>query len=358
MPPIVKQEAQKGMRQARSRRSRLQIGFTFNDGGMQSMRQYIIRRVLISVVVLFGVSILLYAIARMIPSDYVSNMTAGNPLITDEMRENMRHIYGLDTGVLQGYFNWLGNALTGDLGVSFLFGQPVTQVIGEKIWNSFILTASAFLIQMLIAIPLGIFSATKQYSKRDYALTTAAIVGMSIPSFFLAAVLQRIFAMGLHILPLSGMVNARADYEGVQLVLDVAWHFILPIAVLSIIGIGTWMRHTRTNMLEVLNADFIRTARAKGLSEHKVIYTHAFRNTLIPLVTLIGGFLPALFAGSLITETIFAIDGIGKAAFDCIKVGDLPFIMGFNIFLAVLTLLGTLLSDILYAVVDPRVRYS
>lgn len=322
------------------------------------MKQYIIRRVLISIVVLFGVSILLYALARMIPSDYVTNMTAGNPQITDEMRENMRHIYGLDTGVVEGYFGWLKNALSGNLGDSFLFGQPVTQVMGQKIWASFFLTASAFFIQMLIAIPLGILSATKQYSKLDYTLTTVAIVGMSVPSFFLAAILQRVFAIGLHILPMSGMVNARADYEGFQLVLDMGWHFILPIAVLTIIGVGTWMRHTRTNMLEVLNADFIRTARAKGLSERKVIYTHAFRNTLIPLVTLIGGFLPAFFAGSLITETVFAIDGIGKAAFDCIQVGDLPFIMGFNIFLAVITLAGTLLSDILYAVVDPRVRYS
>lgn len=322
------------------------------------MKQYIVRRILISLVVLLGVSVLLYALVRLMPGDYVSATTSGNPRITQEMRENMRRVYGLDDGVVEGYLKWLGKAVTGDFGISFSFDKPVSEVIGAKMWNSFILAGIAFLIEMVVAIPLGILSATRQYSKLDYLLTTLAIVGISVPSFFLAAIFQRTFALELHLLPLSGMVTAREDYTGFRLVLDIAWHYIMPILVLAIVSIGGWMRYIRTNMLEVLGADFIRTARAKGLSEHKVIYTHAFRNTLLPLVTLVGASLPGLFAGSLITETVFSIDGIGKTAFECIKVGDLPFVMGFNIFLAVLTLLGTLLSDILYAVVDPRVRYK
>ncbi|MEG1874302.1 MAG: ABC transporter permease [Angelakisella sp.] len=322
------------------------------------MKQYIIRRVLVSLLVLWGVSVLLYGLIRMMPSDYVQNVTSGNTRITAEMKENMRRIYGLDEGIVEGYVQWLGKAVTGDMGISFAYNLPVTKVIGKKMWNSFALAATAFVIELMLAIPLGILSATKQYSKIDYALTGVAIVGISVPSFFLAAVLQRIFAIGLKWVPLSGMITAREDYEGFRLVLDMGWHFILPICVLAITSIGALMRYTRTNMLEVLNADYIRTARAKGLSEHSVIYTHAFRNTLIPLVTLVGGMIPGLFAGAIITETVFAIDGIGKTAFDCLKLGDIPFVMGFNMFLAVLTLIGTLFSDILYAVVDPRVRYS
>ena len=322
------------------------------------MKQYIIRRVFISILVLFGVSVILYGLIRMMPGDYVQNATAGNPKITEEMRQNMRHIYGLDTGIVEGYFKWLSGALTGNLGNSFVYNEPVTQVIGSKMWTSFSLAAIAFVIQVGLAIPLGIISATRQYSRTDYALTTFAVIGISVPSFFLAAILQRIFAIGLKVLPLSGMVTAREDYVGFRHILDIGWHFILPIAVLVVISIGSLMRYTRTNMLEVLNADYIRTARAKGLSEHSVIYTHAFRNTLIPIVTLIGGMLPTLFSGAIITETVFAIDGIGKTAFDCLKQGDIPLVMGFNMFLALLTLIGTLLSDVFYAVVDPRVRYS
>ena len=322
------------------------------------MKQYIIRRILISILVLFGVSVILYGLIRIMPGDYVQNATAGNPKITEEMRQNMRHIYGLDTGIVEGYFKWLGGALTGNLGNSFVYNEPVTKVIGSKMWTSFSLAAIAFIIQVGLAIPLGIISATRQYSRTDYALTTFAVIGISVPSFFLAAILQRIFAIGLKILPLSGMVTAREDYVGFRHILDVGWHFILPIAVLVVISIGSLMRYTRTNMLEVLNADYIRTARAKGLSEHSVIYTHAFRNTLIPIVTLIGGMIPTLFSGAIITETVFAIDGIGKTAFDCLKQGDIPLVMGFNMFLALLTLIGTLLSDVFYAVVDPRVRYS
>jgi peptide/nickel transport system permease protein len=152
------------------------------------------------------------------------------------------------------------------------------------------------------------------------------------------------------------MMTARMDYVGVARALDMAKHFILPITVLTITSIGGLMRYSRTNMLEVLNADYIRTARAKGLNESKVIYKHAFRNTLIPIVTMVAGMIPGLFSGAIITEGIFAIDGLGYTSLQALKAGDIPYIMGFNIFLAVLTLLGTLLSDILYAVVDPRVR--
>lgn len=322
------------------------------------MRQYVIRRILISIVVLLGVSFLIYGMLRIMPGDFVERMTSGNPGITAEQKERLREAYGLNSGVLEGYINWISDALKGDFGVSFLYQKPVFEVIGDRMWISFSLSASAFVIQLLIAIPLGIVAATKQYSKVDYGIVFFALLGISLPSFFFAAILQRVFAMGLGWLPLSGMVTARENYKGFRLILDMAYHFILPITVFVIINVGGWLRYVRTNMLEVLNADYVRTARAKGLSERTVIGKHAFRNTLIPVVTFIGGSIPGLFSGAIITEGIFSINGLGKAALDSVHNKDMPFLMGYLMFLAVLTLLGTLISDILYAVVDPRVRYN
>ena len=322
------------------------------------MIQYIIRRLLLCVVILFGVSLILYGIIRAMPGDYITSMTASNKAITGEMVERLKDLYGLNDSVWQGYLKWLGGALRGDFGTSFLFKEPVSSVIAKRMWVSFSLALPAFILQMIIAIPLGIISATRQYSKTDYAVTVFALVGISLPSFFFAVVLQRVFAVGLQWLPLSGMLSARMSYTGFAKVLDMAYHFILPVTVLTVTSLGGLMRYSRTNMLEVLNADYIRTARAKGLTERTVIYRHAFRNTLIPIVTMVGGMLPGLFSGAIITERIFSIDGLGTTAFKALNAGDIPFIMGFNMFLAVLILLGNLISDILYAVVDPRIRYS
>lgn len=322
------------------------------------MKQYIIRRVLISICVLFGVSFLIYGILRSMPGDFVEQMTSGNPTITAEQKELLRESYGLNGSVIEGYIGWIKNAVKGDFGTSFLYAKPVTEVISSRMWTSFSLASIAFVIQLCIAIPLGIVAATKQYTKIDYAIVFLALAGISLPSFFFAAILQRIFAMGLGWLPLSGMVTARENFTGFRLTLDIGYHFILPIAVFVITGIGSWLRYVRTNMLEVLNADYIRTARAKGLAERKVIGKHGFRNTLIPIVTFIGGSIPSLFAGAIITEGIFSIPGLGKAALDAVGNKDLPFLMGYLMFMAVLTLIGTLISDILYAVVDPRIRYN
>lgn len=320
------------------------------------MLQYIARRLLISIVILFGVSIMFYTLIRMMPGDYVTNTMANNPNVTDDMIISLNQAYGLDKGIVEGYVGWLSNALKGDFGTSFIYKKPVTEVISSKMWVSFSLAATAFVFQLLIAIPLGIISATKQYSKTDYALTTFALIGISLPAFFFAAILQKFLAVDLQIFPLQGMITAREDYEGFRLLIDIAWHFCLPIIVFVVTGIGSYMRYVRTNMLDVINSDYIRTARAKGLSENKVIYKHAFRNTLIPIVTMVGGTIPALFSGAIITEGIFSIDGVGKTAFDAVKSGDIPFMMGFMVFIAVLTLLGTLISDLLYGLVDPRVK--
>ena len=321
------------------------------------MKQYIIKRLLISILVLFGVSILIYAVAHMVPGDYVSQITQQNPKITPEMQQRMRESYGLDKGPVEGYIDWLTKALRGNLGTSFIYQKPVAEVILNYMPATVALAGISMLLELALAIPLGILAARKQYSVTDYTVVAIAIIGISLPTFFFAAILKRVFGMGLGILPLSGMRTAREDYTGFALFLDYAKHFIMPIMVFVITGVGSYLRYVRTNMLEVLSADYVRTARAKGLPERKVINKHAFRNTLIPIVTLVGGMIPGLFSGAVITEGIFALEGLGNVALKAVNSGDIPYLMGFNMFIAALTLLGTLVSDILYAVVDPRVRY-
>ena len=213
----------------------------------------------------------------------------------------------------------------------------------------------------MIAIPLGITSATHQYTARDYIVTIFTMIGLALPTYFFAAIAIKIFAVDLGWLPTGGLVSGGASYAEtfagqMQRFGDILKHLILPISVSVILSIGGLMRYTRTNTLEVLNADYIRTARAKGLSEKTVIYKHAFRNTLIPLATLLAGILPGLFGGMMITEQVFAIDGIGNIAYQALREGDIPFVMGYNMFLAILTVIGTLLSDIMYSIVDPRVK--
>jgi peptide/nickel transport system permease protein len=208
----------------------------------------------------------------------------------------------------------------------------------------------------MIAIPLGITAATHQYSFRDYFVTVLVMIGISLPSFFFGQILKNMLAMQLGWFPSSGLGSASMDYSGIGLILDYLSYLVIPVLTVVVLSIGGRMRMTRTNMLEVLNSDYIRTARAKGLHESKVIYKHAFRNTLIPLVTSLAGLLPSLFSGAIITEQVFGLPGIGNMAYQATLVADIPFIMGYNLFLAVLSIVGVLLADIMYAVVDPRVK--
>ena len=208
---------------------------------------------------------------------------------------------------------------------------------------------------------MGIKASVNQYGAYDYTVSVFAMIGTALPSFFLSALLMNVFSIQLRWLPLQGLTTATKVFlpgQGIEVFLDKVWHLVLPITVLGVLGIGGTMKFTRTNMLEVLNSDYIRTARAKGLSEHTVVYKHAFKNTMIPLVTSLSGMLPSLFGGAMITETVFAIPGIGYMALRATQQGDIPFIMGFNMFLAILTVLGMLLSDLMYMVVDPRVKLN
>ena len=328
------------------------------------MRKFLVKRTLLSIVILFFVTFIIYVLMRCLPASYVETMArqlsqAPGSKPYDEWLAQLNAQYGLDLELIPGFFVQLKNLVTGNFGDSWKYTVPVLQKFNEVIWVSFIMGAISLVFELLIAVPLGIVAATKQYSVTDYTVTTVALLGMSLPTFFFATLLKLVFSVKLGWFDLVGLTGR--DFNSLSRfgqILDMGKHLVLPIVTLVFISIGPWMRYVRTNMLEVLNADYIRTARAKGLSEKKVIYHHAFRNTLIPLVTFIGGSLPGLFAGALITETLFAIPGIGYISYNAMGAGDIPFSMFYMTFLAILTLLGNLISDILYAVVDPRVRIA
>ncbi len=329
------------------------------------MLKYTLKRLLYSVLILFFVMFIIYVLMYNMPMGFVEQKArelASRPGATKSYAEWLQDLnaqYGMDRGVVGGYFVWLSHAVRGQWGDSWAWTIPVTQEFHNTVWFSFALGLVCFIFEILIAIPLGIAAAKKQYSFTDYFTTVVAMICISLPTFFLATLLKYVFSVKLGWFDLSGMQGRNyVNLDQFGKILDVAKHFVLPAVTLIIISIGGLMRYTRTNMLEVLNADYIRTARAKGVPEKKVINYHAFRNTLIPLVTTLGGSLPGLFSGALITETLFSIRGIGFASYNSMTQADIPFTMFYLAFISILTLLGNLITDLLYGVVDPRVRLS
>ena len=330
------------------------------------MLKYILKRLGLAVLILLGVSLIIYVLVRCMPVSFIegkiAEMNQGGATIPEETVESMKKLYGLEddsfVGILKGYVNWLGKLVRFDFGTSFKYGAPVIDVIRDHMGVSFAIAFVAVILEFLIAIPLGITAATHQYSARDYVVTILVMIGISLPAFFFGQVLKDLFANKLGWFPPSGMTDASQSYTGFALIVDYLKHMFIPVLTVVILSIGGRMRMTRTNMLEVMNSDYIRTARAKGLGEGKVVYKHAFRNTLIPLVTSLAGLLPSLFSGAIITEQVFDLPGIGNVAYKAMIVADIPFIMGYNMFLALLSVLGVLLADLMYAVVDPRVKLA
>ena len=330
------------------------------------MVKYVLKRIGLAIIVLIGVSLIIYFLINSLPVDFVTikygqQLTNGD--ITQEEFDRLKELFGVDDrsffGILERYGKWMLGVLQGDLGISFKYDRPVGDVIVENMGVSFGIAFAAYILEIIIAIPLGVKAATKQYGVLDYASNVLTMIGTALPTFFFAAICIQVFSVGLGILPVQGLHGTLPiGASGWSIFWDMVWHLIMPVGIMVFLSVGSLMRYTRTNTLEVLNADYIRTARAKGLSERKVIYKHAFRNTLVPLVTLLAGTLPTLFSGAMITEQMFAIPGIGNIAYTALKEGDIPFVMGYNMFLATLTVLGMLLADLMYAVVDPRVKIT
>ena len=332
------------------------------------MVKYIIKRLLLAILILFGVSVILYVLIRCMPSNYLADQfkqsrgSSASTMTDAQLQAELNKLlapYGLDDnsawGIFKGYFMWLGRFLKGDMGISFVKNAPVEDVIGQYMWLSFGISFVALLLEMVIAIPLGVKCAVNQYGKLDYVATVLCMVGIAFPSFFLGNLFIKWFAVDLGWFETHGLTSGIIGTQ-FEIFMDQIWHLILPLTVMVLLSIGGLMRYTRTNTLEVLNADYIRTARAKGLSERKVVYKHVFRNTMIPLVTQLSFTLPTLFGGAMITEQVFDLPGIGNTAYQALLKGDVFLAMGYNMFLAVLTVIGILFADIMYAVVDPRVK--
>ncbi len=318
------------------------------------MAMYILRRLLINLPVLLGITILVFLFIALAPGDpvsaYMKPELGDNPVL----RETMRKELGLDQPLPVRYLRWLGLALHGNLGYRAVGGQRVSDAVGSGLKNSALLMGTALAIGGLLGIPLGIISALRQYSKLDFALTTGAFLGISSPSFLLGLGGLYIFGLKLKLFPIGGMLSPSVPWS----IGDFLHHLALPALILSLAYIAILMRYTRSSMLDVINATYVTTARAKGLQEKVVIMVHAFRNALIPIITVIGLILPEMVGGAVITETVFTWPGMGSLLVDGVAGRDYPVIMGITLVVATTVLIANLLTDIAYAFADPRIRYQ
>jgi len=316
------------------------------------MLSYIIKRFLVAIPVLFGVTVFNFLIINLAPGNPVELFV--DPTMSQEMIEARKAQLGLNDPLWMQYVSWLNHLLHGDLGFSLSNFTPVQHLISERLGPTFLLMGVSLLVGLLIAIPLGILSATKQYGKLDYLTTGASFLGISIPHFFLGLGLIYIFALELRLLPTGGMTTLGGD-GGLW---DKVKHLILPVLVLSTGIAGKKVRYVRASMLEIMGQDFLRTARAKGLSEFVVTNKHALRNALIPIVTVVGLEIPMLLGGAVITEQIFQWPGMGMLTIQSIMSRDYPTLMALNLVAALMVLAGNLFTDIVYYVADPRIKYD
>ncbi|MBJ8028848.1 ABC transporter permease [Bacillus cereus group sp. N21] len=316
------------------------------------MKTYLIRRFLQMIPTLFGTSIIIFFLFALLPGDYVDS----NPKLTPERAQELRELYGLNKPIIERYFHWLGNALHGDFGFSLQYQEPVTSLLNKFIWNTFIVAVAALFFTWIIALIVGVISATKQHSWFDALVTIGVFAAMSFPSFFIGLFLIKAFAVDLHLLPIGGMIDIGSNSTGFTYILEVLRHMILPVFILTLLGVGSLTRYFRTSMLEVVRQDYIRTARAKGLKEKAVIYKHALKNAILPAITLLAFELPGLFSGAIIIEQIFNWPGIGTIQLEALSFRDYTVLMAFTMFLSCLTIIANFLADIVYAIVDPRIR--
>jgi len=316
------------------------------------MRQYMVRRIAQAIPLLLGISIITFLIVHLAPGDPATAFL--DPSLSAEEMKAQRKLLGLDDPLHVQYLRWMGRLLRGDLGKSFADGRPVLERILERLPATLELTGLSLLVTYLIAVPIGIISAVRQYSTLDYTTTIFAFVGLSIPNYVFGLGALLIFSVWLGWLPLFGRIPAA----GAVTPLIRLKHLVLPVATLSLGATASVTRYMRSSMLEVIRQDYVRTARAKGLSERVVLYRHALRNALLPIITILGLSLPGLVTGAVLTETVFAWPGMGRLAVQSVFNRDYPTILGLNMMVAVLVVVGNLLADMMYAVADPRIRYN
>ncbi len=316
------------------------------------MTRFLLHRFWQSLLVLALMSFIIYGLMGLMPGDPIDLMISSNPDVTSEDAARLRSLYGLDKPVLERYGNWLGSTLGGDFGYSRVHARPVGEVLLPALGNTIKLLGLTLLLSIVIAVPAGVWAASRPYSRIDYAVNLLAFAGISVPVFWLGLLLIMLFSVILGILPAGG--TGTADGGGF---LDQLVHLILPVATLTLASVGGHTRYVRAAMIEVLRQDYIRTARAKGIGWRRVLLKHALRNALIPVVTILALDLGFLFSGALVTETIFAYPGMGKMIFDAIMGNDFNLALVALLFATLLTLVGNLLADLAYAWLDPRIWY-
>lgn len=324
------------------------------------MSRYLIRRLLQAIPILLVISMILFGLINAVPGGLLTAYENMDD-VTPEDYARLRAKYGYDESVPSKYVKWLRNVVTGDWGTSYVTKRPVIQEIKDRLPNTFLLMSLAFIATLMIAIPLGIFSALKQYTVFDHVLTTLAFAGQSLPVFWFGLLLIIVFSVeltnpgtGKPLLPGAGMATPGAPFS----LADRARHLVLPVVMLAVVSAAGYMRYMRSSMLDVINQDYVRTARGKGLQERSIIYRHAVRNALIPLITLIALDIPILFNGAIFTETIFAWPGMGRLFLDSAFKTDYPMLMALLMINTVLIVLCNLLADVAYAFLDPRIRYE
>lgn len=322
------------------------------------MKKYLLKRILALIPLMFGITLITFTVIHLAPGEPVEMQTAMNPKVSKDARERLRKFYGLDKPLPEQYITWVGKLVQLDLGRSFSpDNRPVVDKIKERLPVTLSLNLVALLLEFGLAIPIGIMAATHRDSWIDKGITLFVFIGFAVPTFWLALLLMYLFGVKLNWLPISGLHTLGSDgYGTVRYLVDLAKHLVMPIAVASFGSLAGLSRYMRSSLLNVIGQDYITTARAKGLTERVVIYKHALRNALLPLITLLGFSLPGLIGGSVIFETIFAIPGMGQLFYQGAMSRDYPVVMGILVIGAFLTLIGNLIADISYALADPRIR--
>jgi len=322
---------------------------------------YIIRRIVYIVFVFFLVSVIMFALYKLSPADPVRMYTEGlqnemRPADFERFQQEIREFLGLDQPIIIQYFKWMGAMLTGDFGRSLMYRQPVIEVIKAPMSNTLILNAISMVLVFIITIPLGITTAVKKGTIYDSTVQVVTILGLSLPSFIISLAAILVFSVLLGWLPIGGAYTPGFRGEGIAVLLDKLKHMILPVGVMTFMSLGSLTRYIRATMIDALRMDYIRTARAKGLTEKVVIYSHAFRNSMIPFMTILIGWFLSLLSGSVMIERIFNWNGMGNLYISSIMVSDFAVALTLGMFYVLIGLIGYLVIDIVYTIVDPRIR--
>jgi peptide/nickel transport system permease protein len=318
------------------------------------MATFIVRRLLISVPVFFGITVLVFLFVAIAPGDAASALIRPDQAADPAIRQAIVERYGLDQPIPIRYVRWLSSTLQGELGYTVVSGRPIAGEIGRSFLASLLLVGTALVGGILVGVPLGVLSAVRQYSKLDFTLTGITFLGISMPSFLLGIGGLWLVGLQLGLVPIAGMVTPGQPFD----LFDLLRHLVLPASILAFAFAAQFMRYTRASMLEVVNADYVTTARAKGLPSRTVITRHAFRNAMIPVITLIGLYIPEMIGGAVVLEQVFSWPGLGQLAVNSVVSRDFNLIMGITMVLSVFVLVANLLTDLAYGFADPRIRLS